>query len=333
MLGTKKKAAILVAPDELLVIDDVQMPAKLEYGQVLVNIMKSGLCGAQLQEISGLKGNIKYMPHLLGHEGYGWIEEVGPGVKKVKSGDMVCLHWRKGGGIEAVNPKYKWMNKEISGGQVTTLASMAVISENRLTRLDDTRDNENLVTLMGCCLSTAIGVVNNDANIKIGENVMILGCGGIGLACMQACRLVGAGRVIGTDIANKAELCNNNGGEFLRDQAIPAIDCIIDTTGNMNLVSRYLAFLSDIGRVILVALPCPDTVLELNNFFGSSGKTVKTTQAGGFNPDIHLNRYLKATYNKGIEKTLITHEFELEQINEAIATLRSGMAGRIMIKC
>ena len=63
------KAAILVEKNKPLHVDNVTLPKKLSFGQVRVKLLASGLCGAQLQEISGLKGNEKYMPHLIGHEG------------------------------------------------------------------------------------------------------------------------------------------------------------------------------------------------------------------------------------------------------------------------
>ena len=102
------KAAILVKKNEPLIVDDINLPTNLDYGQVLVKVLVSGLCGAQLQEIAGLKGNEKFMPHLVGHEGCGLVEKIGPGVSKVKSGDKVVLHWRKGSGIEAGFPQYNW---------------------------------------------------------------------------------------------------------------------------------------------------------------------------------------------------------------------------------
>ena len=67
----------------------------LTYGQVLVSVKSSGICGRQIQEIMGHKGEDKFLPHLLGHEGGGIVKEVGLGVSKCKVGDHVVLHWRK----------------------------------------------------------------------------------------------------------------------------------------------------------------------------------------------------------------------------------------------
>ena len=98
------KAAILVEQHKPLIVDKIEMPQHLAAGQVLVKIHYSGICGSQLGEINGAKGNDKYLPHLLGHEGSGSVLEVGPGVKHVSPGDLVVLHWRRGLGMESAPP-------------------------------------------------------------------------------------------------------------------------------------------------------------------------------------------------------------------------------------
>ena len=81
------KAVILEKLDSDLTVGDIELTS-LQYGQVLVKNLVSGLCGAQLQEISGLKGNANFLPHLMGHEGCGIVQEVGVGVNTVKVGDI-----------------------------------------------------------------------------------------------------------------------------------------------------------------------------------------------------------------------------------------------------
>ena len=81
------KAAILKESSKPLIIGDVDLPEKLEFGQVLVKVCFSGICGAQINEIDAVKGPDKFLPHLLGHEGSGIVQEVGPGVTTVKKND------------------------------------------------------------------------------------------------------------------------------------------------------------------------------------------------------------------------------------------------------
>ena len=82
------KAAILVELNKPLVVADLELPGKLDFGQVLVKLFYSGICGAQFNEIEGAKGPDKFLPHLLGHEGSGVVLDVGAGVKTVKKGIM-----------------------------------------------------------------------------------------------------------------------------------------------------------------------------------------------------------------------------------------------------
>ena len=107
----KFKAAILTEINKPLSVDVIQT-TELQIGQVLVKILVSGLCGAQLQEIAGEKGNAGFVPHLMGHEGCGIVEEIGPGVTTVKVGDKVVMHWRKGDGIESNFPTYTFNGKK-----------------------------------------------------------------------------------------------------------------------------------------------------------------------------------------------------------------------------
>ena len=85
------KAAILVEQKKPLVIDEIELPGSLDVGQVLVKVHFSGICGSQLGEIDGAKGEDKFLPHLLGHEGSGTVLETGPGVRHVEAGDKVVL--------------------------------------------------------------------------------------------------------------------------------------------------------------------------------------------------------------------------------------------------
>ena len=92
--------AVLRELGKNLSVEEIDIP-NLDYGQVLVEIHSSGICGRQIQEIMGYKGEDKFLPHLLGHEGGGIVKKVGLGVSKCKEGDHVVLHWRKSKGIES----------------------------------------------------------------------------------------------------------------------------------------------------------------------------------------------------------------------------------------
>ena len=101
------RAAILVQQAQPLVVDEIELPKRLDTGQVLVELAFSGICGSQLGEIDGVKGYDKWLPHLLGHEGSGEVLAVGPGVRHVKPHDTVVAHWKPSLGIESPVPSYR----------------------------------------------------------------------------------------------------------------------------------------------------------------------------------------------------------------------------------
>ena len=341
-MSLKFKAVILEEINKPLNVASVET-TDLKIGQVLVKVLVSGLCGAQLQEIRGEKGNTKFVPHLLGHEGCGIVQEIGPGVTIVKPGDKVIMHWRKGDGIESSFPIYVYNNKKISSGKVTTLSEYTVASENRLTVVDDDIPDE-LCALLGCGLSTALGVINNDAKIKFGETVVILGCGGVGINLIQGAKLASATSIYAVDLNDdKKEIANNFGAIFVnlttennKLEDIKKIDCVIDTTGSMELISRVLPNLSERGRIIVVSQPKQNSSLTFttpSNFFLGEGQAIISTQGGKINPSVDLHKYINL-YKKGLLdiNSIITHTFNLDEINLAVNLLKEGKAGRIFIK-
>ena len=193
------KSAILTESNKPLVVADIDLQKKLEYGQVLVKVCYSGLCGAQINEIEAVKGPDKFLPHLLGHEGSGIVEKIGDGVTTVKTGDHVVLHWRKSSGIQSSTPKYTWNGKSINAGWVTTFNEKTVVSENRLTVIPKDFDMKT-AALFGCSVISGFGAVNNDAQVKIGQSVLIFGIGGMGLNIAYAASLVSAYPIVGVDI-------------------------------------------------------------------------------------------------------------------------------------
>jgi Zn-dependent alcohol dehydrogenase len=328
---------ILEKLDAPLEIRELEL-TELKIGQVLVQIIVSGICGSQIHEINGHKGNIKFLPHLMGHEGCGLVEEVGPGVTKVKPGDKVVMHWRPGLGIESDFPKYILNGKNISSGKVNTLAEKAIVSENRLTVVPFST-NPEFAALLGCSLTTALGVIDNESNLKFGEKVAVIGCGGVGLNVLTAARLRGAGEIHAVDSAkDKHKLCMEQGATYFHSHAakLPSgIDLVIDTTGIPELISGIFLKLSNKGRIILLGQPIPGQSLLIPDalrLFDGAGLSIKASQGGSTIPQEDIPRYIDLL-NLGllsIDK-LITHRFDLSEINLAFEILKSGVAGRIMI--
>lgn len=198
------KAAILYKQNSPLIIDEIEIPENLEYGQVLVKVYYSSICGSQIGEIKGIKGKDKYLPHLLGHEGSGKVIKIGPGVSFVKINDFVVMHWKKGLGIDSIPAKYKWPKKNITvnSGLVTTFSEYSIVSENRLTKINNNTDLK-LAPLFGCAITTGFGIIKNDAVSSIGDSIVVIGCGGVGINTIIAANLSSNYPIIAVDIDNK----------------------------------------------------------------------------------------------------------------------------------
>ena len=338
------KAAILYKSKSKLIVDNIKIPKKLLFGQVLVKIKYSGICGSQINEIDAAKGPDKYLPHLLGHEGSGTVKKIGPGVTRVKIGDHVVLHWRAGSGIEAPSAKYLWKGKKLNSGKVTTFSEQSIVSENRLTVIPKSF-NLREAPLFGCAIPTAFGVINNDAKVKIGQSVIIFGIGGVGLNLAQAAKLVSANPIIGIDI-NKKKLSlgrkfglthsflsksKNLNKKILQIVGTQGADVCIDTTGISEVIENAYKITHKDGKTILVGVPLSKiSIYSLPLHFK---KILKGSHGGSSVPDIEIPRYIRLIDKKKMSlKNLITNQFKLDNINDAIDLLRTGNSGRIIIK-
>lgn len=341
------KAAVLEQLNQPLNIYDLEIPC-LDYGQVLVRVHCSTICGAQLREISGAKGEDKYLPHLLGHEGGGVVEKVGGGVQYVQEGDHVVLHWRKGRGIDCRPPKYNGDGIVVGGGWVTTFNDYAIVSENRLTKV-----NHDLpfpvASLMGCAVTTALGLVNNEAQLKIGESIVVAGCGGVGLNIIQGSAMVSATPIVAVDcISDKLATAYSfgathtvNSRKIDLDWSLQqifgksGIDVFVDCTGNPEVIATGYRNLTTNGRLILVGQPMCGVALNFPNAhcYCYSGKKMMDSQGGLTNPTLDIPRY-ERLYLEGKLKLdeLITDTFSLEEINTAINIAKSGYAGRVALR-
>ena len=340
------KAAILVESNKPLIIDEIQYPSELQYGQVVVKILYSGICGAQLNEINASKGPDKFLPHLLGHEGSGIVLKTGSGVSTVKEGDHVVLHWRQSSGIEAPPAKYNWDGKVVNAGWVTTFNDYAIISENRLTTIPKDFDMR-IAPLFGCAVTTAVGVINNDAKVKIGQSVVIFGMGGVGINLAQSAAMVSANPIIGIDIndqklalGKKFAMTHGFNGKIDTDiyDKIKAIvgskgaDVVIDTTGNPRIIEQAYNLTNPDGKTILVGVPKKGENINIYSLPLHFNKQLTGSHGGDAIPDIEIPRLINLMKaGKMTLEGLITHEFSLDEINIALDTMRKGDCGRILI--
>jgi S-(hydroxymethyl)glutathione dehydrogenase/alcohol dehydrogenase len=341
------KAAILVEQKKPLIVDEIQLPDALEIGQVLVKVHFSGICGSQLGEIDGAKGEDKFLPHLLGHEASGTVIEIGPGVKHVKPGDVVVLHWRKGLGIEGVPPNYLWNGKKLNAGWIATFNEYAIVSENRLTTIP-ANSNLEVAALFGCAVTTGFGVIENNAKVRIGESVVVFGAGGVGLNIVQAASLVGAYPIIAVDLYdNRLALAKEMGATHLINSSkVDAklgieevvgnlgLDIFIDNTGQPKIIELGYQITKPQGRIVLVGVPRKGNEIQVYSLPLHFGKIVTGSHGGESIPQDDIPRYHNMYLANRISlEELITEKYSLEDVNIAIENMRNGQAsGRCLIQ-
>jgi len=342
----KIKAAILVNLKEPLEVAEIESPDRLGFGQVLVRVHYSGICGAQINEIEGAKGPDKFLPHLLGHEGSATVLETGEGVKTVKKGDRVVVHWRPSNAIQSQTPSYRWKGKPVNADWVTTFNNYAVVSENRLTPVPADFDPK-LVPLFGCAVTTAIGVVNNNAQVKVGQSVVVFGVGGVGLCIAQAAQMVSAYPIVAIDVVDsKLEMARRFGathginskttsdvdGAIREIVGAQGADVIVETTGIARVIETAYGLTQPKGKTILVGVPRKGDNISIYSLPLHFKKILTGSEGGDAEPHNDIPRYVRLVQaGKFKLDGLITHEFPLEQINEAVALVRAGEAGRVLV--
>ncbi len=320
------KAAVLTEIGKPLQVMELEMPSRLEEGQVLLRVTHAGICGAQIKEIEGTKGDPANCPHLLGHEGCGVV---------FGRAEKAIIHWAKGDGKDPAPIRFG----NIRSGPCTTFSEYTVVSENRITIIPYDVPSD-LACLLGCCLSTALATVENVARIRPNERVLIVGCGGVGLAMIVAAKTAMAEIHCSDSSEWKRRLCYDIGAEKFFAAHIEdyyfgpdRYDVIIDTAGvitRANLLARG-------GRYIMVGQPLPEMTLQpftAGWIFQGNGGRIEATNGGGFNPTKDIPRYVQMWRDGKLDdyKKIITHRIKLDEINQGISLMRDGKAGRVLIE-
>ena len=340
----KTEAALLVQTGQPLVMAEIEIPA-LKPGQVLVEIAFSGACGTQVMEWRGDKGQDKWVPHCLGHEGTGTVIDAGVAVTKVKIGDQVVLSWIKGSGIEAGGAVYDWDGQRVNAGAITTFQRHAVVSENRLTLLPVDLPMD-LAVLLGCAAPTGMGAVFNVLHLQAGDSVAIFGTGGIGLNACVAAALGGGVPVIGIDPSpERRELAKSYGCTHVIDptgidvvaeirKIVPqGVDLAVEASGIPAVMDQAVnATRQQGGRAVVIGNAKLGARLDLNPGVFNQGKSLMGTWGGDSVPDRDYGRYARLIASGRFPmRALLSAPYRLDQATQALTDLAAGKVGRPLI--
>jgi S-(hydroxymethyl)glutathione dehydrogenase/alcohol dehydrogenase len=243
------RAAILTELNAPLVVEEVTLPP-LEPREAVVRLGASGICHSDLLFQQGMARFVD-PPMVLGHEGAGVVEEVGPEVTTVRPGDRVICSWVTACGAcrSCVSGETRlcqelglgWMEPRLRSASGITASRMlgigsfaeaTVVDERALVKVETDLPDEQLA-LIGCGVTTGVGAALNTAAVEPGSSVAVFGCGGVGQSAVQGARIAGAARIIAVDpVELKRETALRFGATDAVDPtAGDAVEAIQELTG------------------------------------------------------------------------------------------------------
>ena len=360
--GAAMRAAVLEQVPSDLVIDevDIDVPTGRE---VLIRTAATGVCHSDLHFVEG-----KYpypVPGVLGHEAAGVVEAVGPDVTHVVPGDHVitclslfcgqceyCLAGRPNLCSQASLRRPKDAKPRLSrGGQpINQFAELASFAELMLTHENATvKINPDMpldrAALIGCGVTTGLGAVFRTARVEPGETVAVIGCGGIGLNCVQGARIAGAGRIIAVDmVSSKLDLARTFGATDVVDASEgDAVQQVMEMTrsgvhhafeaiGLKQTAEQAFNMLARGGTATVIGMIPFGTKVEIDGFQLLSEKRMQGSNMGSNRFRIDMPRYVDL-YLQGrlLLDELVSARIALDEVNQAFDAMRKGEVARSVI--
>ncbi len=363
----KTRAAVLYKVCQPLVIEELTLDPP-QHEEVLIKYVASGICHS---DYSFRDGVIKTaLPAVLGHEGAGIIEAVGPGVTHVQVNDHVivslspqcgeCTFCREhkpflcvqmstllfqssllDGSKRFRNHKGEPIGQLIGAG---TFAERAVIPARMAMKIDTNVPLET-VCLIGCGVTTGVGAALNTVAIERGDSCAVIGCGGVGLSIIQGARIAGANTIIAIDpVEEKRELALRLGATHALDpnagNPVKAVRSLcrggvhfaFEALGRKETIEQAWAMVRLTGTAVIVGVPARRTELELPviGFFGE--KHFKGSAYGSTVPSRDIPKFVDL-YKRGelcIDE-MVTRRIKLDEVNGAFDAMGRGEGARSVI--
>ena len=361
------RAAVLEATGADLEVADIDL-APPGPGEVLVRIRASGVCHSDLNAIDGTAET--RCPAVLGHEGAGVVEDVGPGVP-LAPGTTVALSWMPScgaceeclrdlghlcrtawsamghGGLLDGTPRLSRDGAPVYHySLLSTFAERTVVPQGCCVPIPDDVPSD-VASLVGCAITTGIGAVWNTGNVRPGDRVAVVGCGGVGLSAVLGARAVGADPVVAVDISErKLETALALGATHAiawQESAEATAEAIVGATGGVDVAveatgrpeAACAAFLATRARgaAVLIGIPRADAEVSLPALsIPRLERRVLGSVYGSSQPNRDFARILDL-YRAGrlpLDR-LVSHRLPLEDVREAFDLMRSGEAIRVVL--
>ena len=354
------KAAVCHTFGMPLIVEKVNLRAP-EHGELEVTLGAVAVCHSDISYAAGAWGGT--LPAVYGHEAAGKITALGSAVDGLSLGDSVvvtlirsCGHCNSCG---SGKPTICETNVETSKGPLTTLnggildhgmhcgafAEKVVVDQSQVVKIPKSIKFE-AASLLACGVITGIGAVVNAARVRPGQDVVVIGAGGVGLNTIQGARIAGARRIVALDMTSeKLDIARAFGATdgILATQAKPwkdakaiigrGADAVFVTVGAIQAYDTATRYLAYGGKVVMVGMPKSG---ELSKYEPVMMSAVSQGMIGTKMGDVVIKRdipWMVDLYQQGRLQLdeLISGRFTLEQINEAFMDTISGSAKRNVI--
>jgi S-(hydroxymethyl)glutathione dehydrogenase/alcohol dehydrogenase len=346
-----------------LQIEEIEIDAP-RAREVLVRTLAVGVCHSDLHVIDGALPNP--MPIVLGHEPAGIVEAVGSEVRHVAPGDRVigCLsafcgecEYCLGGrphlceGAATMRPEGDTPRLSKHGEPIhqfvhlSAFAERMLVHENALVKIREEIPPDR-AALIGCGVTTGLGAALNRARVRAGASAAVIGCGGVGLAIIQGCRIAGAGRIIAVDVAEwKLELARRLGAT---DTVSPAqgnpvahvvemtnggVDYAFEAIGLPATVRQAVRMTRKGGTTVMVGVVPVGTSVELPGAdIVLREKTILGCMMGSNRFRTDIPRYVELYRNGQLNlDDMISTRLSLDRVNDAFEAMRNGTVARSVV--
>jgi S-(hydroxymethyl)glutathione dehydrogenase / alcohol dehydrogenase len=359
------RAAVCRRAHAPLTIESIEIDAPSDR-EVLVRTAATGVCHSDLHVVDGHSRFSLDRPLVLGHEGAGVVEVVGPGVSTVRPGDHVvaclsgfcgsCAQCLSGhpnlcvGGLvtrsESGPPRLSQKGQAL--GQFIGIASYAermLLHENSVVKIDPDLPLDR-AALVGCGVLTGVGAALRTSGLEAGQTVAVFGCGGVGLSIVQGARIGGAGQIIALDIfESKLETAKRVGATHVvntsNEDPVNAVrkltrgvgvDHAFEAVGNSTLVRQAIESLAIRGTATIVGVLPPDAMIEFPWMAIRPECRVQTSRMGSNRFRVDIPRYLEF-YRQGrlLLDEMVSRRGSLDDINDAFRAMKAGEVARTVL--